>query len=101
MRRLGRCQSLADAHLLAGLLGQAGVEALIFNANARAIAGELPLEETCPEVWVADPGDLPRARQILAEFEAPCPARPDIACRTCAEMCPDNFQVCWHCGAAL
>ena len=101
MKRLCRAPSLPDAHILRGLLAQSGIVAHVFNENAQSGVGQLPVGEALPELWLDDERDLTRAHELLREFEAaPC-LTGSLRCGGCAEDNPANFQVCWHCGAAL
>lgn len=81
-------------------------------------------------VWIADLADLGRAQEILARLrasipDARCPdcgydlrghggftmcpecgraitAPPaDVTCPGCGEPVPENFDVCWNCGAHM
>jgi hypothetical protein len=62
MKRLCRAPSLPDAHILRGVLEQSGIEVHVFNENAQSGAGQLPVNEACPELWLANDKDLERAR---------------------------------------
>jgi hypothetical protein len=101
MRRLYSAATLPDAHLVRGLLAQAGIEARVFNENAQGGMGEIPFTQAWPEVWVVDDADFERAGEIVRQFERPAASGPARACGQCSEENPANFQVCWHCGAGL
>jgi hypothetical protein len=101
MKRLCKAASLPDAHILRDLLEQAGIDAHVFNENAQSGAGELPLPEALPEVWVSRERDLERAREIVRRFESAAPETRTVRCGRCGEDNPGNFQLCWSCGAAL
>jgi hypothetical protein len=101
MKRLCKAASLPDAHILRALLEQAGIEAHVFNENAQSGAGQLPVSEALPEVWVAQERDLERAREVVHRFEAAPPETVTVRCGRCGEDNPGNFQLCWSCGAAL
>lgn len=101
MRRLYSAATLPDAHLVKGLLAQAGIEARVFNENAQGGMGEIPFTHAWPEVWIVDDADFARAGEIVRQFEQPATSGPARACGQCAEENPGNFQVCWHCGAGL
>ena len=101
MKKLYRAANLPEAHLLRGLLAQAGIEALVFNENAQGGVGQLPFTEAWPEVWVAQDRDLARARDIVESFEGRSATGADLRCPSCAEDNPGSFQSCWRCGAAL
>ncbi|HTS85893.1 MAG TPA: DUF2007 domain-containing protein [Usitatibacter sp.] len=101
MKRVYTASNLPEAHLLAGHLADRGVRALIFNANASSILGELPLEASLPQVWVEHPRDAERARALIDEFlRAPGNGEPR-RCPNCSEENPPSFDLCWSCGAGL
>ncbi|GAB2780851.1 DUF2007 domain-containing protein [Halomonas shantousis] len=61
-------------------------------------AGELPLGECEPEVWVAV-RDVSRAQSLVRQaLEGPGDTRPDWSCRTCGETLEDVFAACWRCS---
>jgi hypothetical protein len=101
MRKIYLAATLPDAHLLRGLLGQAGIDAKVFNENAQGGMGEIPFTHAYPEVWIVDEGDTARAREVIRQFERPGPPGATLRCPVCAEDNPGNFQLCWSCGASL
>lgn len=101
MRKIYSAATLPDAHLLRGLLGQAGIESKVFNENAQGGMGEIPFTHAYPEVWLVDERDSDRAREVIRQFEQPAPTAAIMRCRNCAEDNPGNFQLCWSCGQAL
>lgn len=102
MRRLYRAANLVEATLLRDLLAQARIEVFVFNQHAQAGAGELPLTEVWPEIWLSNDADLAAAQAVIAGFEE----RESVAgveriCTQCGEANPAGFEVCWSCGVAL
>lgn len=93
--------TLPDAHMMRGLLAQAGIEARVFNENAVGGMGEIPFTHVYPEVWVVSERDLRRARELIREFERPVANPGSVACANCGEESPGNFQTCWNCGEAI
>ena len=83
------------------LLADRGIRARIFNANASSIAGELPIEAALPQVWVDDPDDAPRAREVIQGFVHAGPLGAPTVCPACGEENPSSFDLCWACGAGL
>ena len=73
----------------------------IFNANASSVAGELPIEASLPQIWIENPGDEARARELIAAFFRPAPAGPPVRCPKCGEENPSSFDLCWACGTGL
>ena len=97
-----------DAHFLKGLLGEAGIEAVVEGEALEQVWGNLPLSSaSVPTVWVQD-GDVARAAPIVDEYnrrhienqergDAP---RPTWTCPRCGEKVEDQFTQCWHCGTS-
>ena len=77
------------------------MRARIFNANASSIAGELPIDASLPQVWVEEPGDAARARELIEDFLRPATLGPAVMCPKCGEENPGSFDLCWSCGAGL
>lgn len=101
MLRVYGAADLQDAHIVLGLLLQAGIAARVLNEHARGGLGDIPFGEAYPEVWIDDDADREQARRIIAAYQA----RPvDVGvrfCSACGEQSPGNFDVCWNCGALL
>jgi Putative prokaryotic signal transducing protein len=101
MKRIYSAANLPDAHIIAGLLGQAGVSARVFNENAQGGVGEIPFVHAWPEVWLEDEADTERALELIRGFEQGKDTEGQVACPACGESNPGNFEVCWKCGAQL
>jgi hypothetical protein len=100
VKRVHTAATLAEAHLLVDLLADRGIRARIFNANASSLAGELPIDAAMPQVWVDDPADERRAREVIEAFTL-TPPSPTRRCPACGEDNPGSFDLCWNCGAGL
>ena len=62
-------------------------------------AGELPINETWPEVWVTDDRDFERARALVAAVAPEAGASdPPWRCASCEELVEGQFTDCWRCG---
>jgi len=83
------------------LLADRGVRARIFNANASSLAGELPIEASLPQLWIDDPDDAARARELIDEYLRSSVTGPAVICPKCGEENPPSFDLCWSCGAGL
>ena len=93
---------LADPILaghLHGVLEAADIPCLLRNQFLAGAAGELPLNECWPEIWVIEDGDAERARRILTE-QAPGDSCLSEAwrCDGCGEILEAQFAACWNCG---
>ena len=100
MKRIYSAATLADAHLVLGLLGQAGIDGRVFNENAQGGLGEIPFTHAWPEVWLLDERDAEPALDVIREIER-AGTDVQVVCAACNEMNPDNFQLCWNCGEAI
>jgi len=103
MKRLTTAPNLALATLWADMLTHAGIDATVQRAYASSIAGELPPDQSQPEVWVmqAD-GDndlLNKARSLLDDLRHP--QHRHWPCPGCGEIVDGPFEECWNCGQAM
>ncbi len=99
VKRLLSAPNLALATLWADLLSGAGIATTVQRRYASSIAGEVPPDQTLPELWVQDDDQLERARALLHELRHP-PHR-HWACASCHELIDGPFEQCWNCGAAM
>ncbi len=100
MRRIYSAATLPDAHLIVGLLAQEGIPARVFNENAQSGVGEIPFTHAWPEVWLEDAADAERALEVIRSLERQG-TNQQVECGECGELNPENFEICWNCGAAL
>jgi hypothetical protein len=52
-------------------------------------------------VWVENPDDAARARELIEAFQRSGPPGPAVECRECGEENPASFDLCWNCGRDL
>lgn len=97
MKRLQQAPNLAIATLWADMLTGAGIPASVQRAYASGIAGEIPPDQSLPEIWVDDAADHARAQALLDEWQHLPQHR--WACRGCGEIVEGPFEQCWNCGA--
>jgi hypothetical protein len=101
MIRVYGAANLQDAHIVRGLLQQAGIDATVLNEHAQGGLGDIPFGEAYPQVWVADERDVQRALAVIGDYQKAPVRAGAVFCRVCGEECPANFDVCWNCGASL
>ena len=99
MKRLTTAPNLALATLWADLLSQGGIAATVQRAYASSIAGEVPPDQTLPEVWIHDDDRLDAARRLLHDLRHP--VRRLWGCPGCGEMIDGPFEQCWNCGQLM
>jgi len=98
MKRLfASSDRLIVGHLAEALQAQR-IRCLVRNQYLAGAAGELPVNETWPEIWLLDERDWPEAEGLLAELLGPRPDGRSWLCR-CGELLEAQFTQCWHCGA--
>ncbi|MGS0468513.1 DUF2007 domain-containing protein [Cobetia sp. 5-25-4-2] len=96
-RRLTSHHNLVLLDHWRNLLESEGIPCELRNRLLGSAAGELPVNDCEPQLWVAE-HNLVRARQLLAHIEA-APAQPDWQC-ACGERLEGSFSECWSCGAS-
>ena len=69
------------------LLADRGIRARVLNANASSLAGELPIDAALPQIWVDDPADAARAREIIEAFSRGAAATGYVKCPACRVVC--------------
>ena len=100
MQRLATAPNLALATLWADMLTQAGYVTRVQRAYASGIAGEIPPDQACPELWLDDDGaDVHAVRRLLDSLRSG-PTRHWV-CRACGERVDGPFEQCWNCGAPM
>ena len=99
VKRLTAAPNLALATLWADLLNQAGVPTTVQRQYASSIAGEVPPDQTLPELWVRDDAQLDAARTLLQQLRHP--VHRHWACPACHEVVDGPFEQCWKCGALM
>lgn len=97
MKRVRQAPNIAIATLWADQLRAAGLDASVQRAYASGIAGEIPPDQSLPEVWVHDDARLDDAHALLDEL-AHLPWRHWV-CTRCGETVDGPFEQCWNCGA--
>ena len=87
-------------HLRQVLEGHA-VRCVVRNDFLLGGAGELPVNETWPEIWIVDDEDFDRARALVDAIVATeHQSEPPWRCESCGEQMEGQFTDCWRCGAA-
>tara|TARA_A100001391_G_C4856744_1_gene221306 strand:- start:28 stop:384 length:357 start_codon:yes stop_codon:yes gene_type:complete len=96
-RRLTSHHNLVLLDHWRNLLESEGIPCELRNRLLGSAAGELPVLDCEPQLWVTE-HDLAHARRLLASIEA-APPLPDWQC-ACGERLEGSFSECWACGAS-
>ncbi len=97
MKRLLQAPNLALATLWADMLSTAGIASTVQRAYASGIAGEIPPDQSLPEVWVQDNTQHAKALALFDAWQRTPHRR--WACSGCGEIVDGPFEQCWNCGA--
>ncbi len=96
MKRVIQAPNLAMATLWADMLAGVGIPASVQRAYASGIAGEIPPDQSLPEVWVRHDEQQAQARELLHQWQHAPHRR--WACPGCHEIIDGPFEQCWKCG---
>jgi len=95
--RVWRAQHVVEAMHLRNVLSSAGIESFLRNENLIRLAGEIPFDQTWPEVWIIDDAQAAEAIALLQDVRRPRHA-PGWTCPQCNEWLDGQFTGCWNCG---
>ena len=108
LKKIYEADGAGDAHVLRGLLGVEGIDAVIRGDDMVPLqGGSLAFVDITTSVWVLDDdaGRYARAVEIADEYAARRqePAETEGGavwrCRSCGETIEEQFTACWSCGA--
>jgi len=99
MIRLTRAPDLLMAQHWVNLLHQEGIACRLSGQYLQGGAGEIPVDQCGPDIWIANPQDREAALRIIdggaANF---APRQPNWHCENCGEWLEPQFSACWQCG---
>ncbi len=99
MKRIYTSQNHVLVVLLRDTLTLSGVRCFIKNELLAGAAGELPLIECWPELWVTDEDQYARAKAIVkTTLNSANQQWPAWQCAHCGELLEGQFVQCWRCG---
>ncbi|WP_371189454.1 putative signal transducing protein [Thalassotalea maritima] len=92
-------ETLWQVHHIKQLLHMHGIDCHIRNDNLTSLAGEVPITDTWPELWLVDKEQAPQAEKIIKEtLTNNSSALPAWKCEQCQEVNEGQFAICWQCG---
>jgi len=98
MKRVFRAASLIQVAHARNVLLTSGIQSELRNQYLAGALGDLPMLETCPQLYVED-ADEQAALRALARAAA-VPAGASWTCEACGEVLEPQFTSCWRCGSA-
>ena len=87
--RVWRAYNVVEATHLRNVLESAGISAILRNENLIRVAGEVPFDQTWPEVWIIDDAQAAEAFALLQDLRRPRYA-PGWTCPQCNESLDDG-----------
>lgn len=101
MFRLMRAPDLMLAQHWVNLLTQAGIACHLSNRYTQGGAGEIPVDQCGPDIWLENEHDRATAMEIIEGPTTNETASPlNWCCDRCAEWLEGQFTTCWKCGTA-
>lgn len=100
MKRIYTDADPVRAGYVASLVEAAGIDCTVRNRYLGGGAGELPVNECWPEVWVLDEADASAALRIVHAALEPRTEGEPWVCPRCGEGLEPQFETCWQCGTA-
>ena len=73
------------------------IQCVIKNERLSSIAGEIPMVNVWPELWVKDAMKEKWAKEIISEFEKSMVDGETWICENCGEEHGAQFKDCWNC----
>lgn len=100
MIRLTRAPNLMLGQHWANLLQQAGIPCRLTGVHLHAVAGEIPVDQCGPDLWIENEHDKDAAMQIIDGWANATQHGAAWACPACGEWMEPQFSECWNCGRA-
>jgi len=98
MRKVYSCQNLIELSPFKFALEAKGIKFLLKNEFSQGAVGELPLNESWPQIWVIEEQDFEAAQHICQQVEAELKqSEQDWICSHCQETNASSFEYCWQC----
>ncbi len=101
MKKVTRAENVVMITHYKNILEAEGIACEIRNAVLNQIFGEMPFEETWPELWVVNDIDYDRAKQLIDSAILDESPRAPWRCKNCGEENEGQFAACWSCGAEI
>jgi len=100
MIRLTRAPDLMLGQHWVNLLTQAGISCRMTGVHLHGVAGEIPVDQCGPDIWLESEHDKEAALRIIDGWDKPSGPGKHWSCFVCGEWLEPQFSECWQCGAA-
>ncbi len=102
MKRVYTADSAAMAWHIKNVLEHNNIDAIVKNEGLLSIAGEVPITECQPQVWVLNNLYVKLAEQLIQDIVGGQQVEgPDWVCNTCKESNLASFAICWNCQSSI
>ena len=98
MLRLTQAPNIAIATLWGDALEREGIRISLQRMFLTGGVGDLPPDQCLPEIWLTDPSQEARAREVLHALQNVPQRRWQCVC---GELVEGGFEQCWKCGAMM
>ena len=97
MKLVHTSQDTFYLHHIKNILEAKDITCLIKNDRLSSIAGEIPVGEAWPELWVVDNINEVWAKELIKESETTQIQGEKWTCENCGEEHAPQFKDCWNC----
>lgn len=80
------------------ILEARNIQLLVKNEMLLGAAGEIPLTDIWPEIWVMDDRDETLAKTIIEQVLSTTNEHRQWQCSQCGEWIESQFSECWKCS---
>lgn len=81
------------------VLQHAGIACELRNEFLGGGAGDIPLNDIWPEIWVVHDEDVARAEELVTScIKEDQPYQKSWVCKNCGTLIEGQFAACWNCG---
>jgi len=98
VKKVFTAQNVVMPGFLKQILEDRGIRCVIRNEHLGSAAGEVPVNECWPELWVADDREAQLARSLIDSALRDSEERDPWRCPRCGEQIEGQFAQCWNCG---
>jgi len=93
--------NIAEAHTIAFLLENNGIEAVIENEGMTPLFGMVPAKDAEARIWVLGDRYGDATRLLSSSATVDISGKNMARCKRCGELVCDIFDYCWNCMADM
>jgi len=100
MKKIFSCSNNVELAPYRSVLDHNQIPYLVKNEFAIGAVGEIPINESWPQIWVINSEDENLARELCIKTEQQMlNQQTDWICHFCGEDNAGSFEICWQCEA--